>query len=206
MPLTFYSHSSSLHYISTQAYSDFKYLFHLSQGLPVSSRPFWYCRIWGSDSGGYESYLLGYNELWAKKETTMKTIAMPAPCLFLCSLFDREDGSDVSRKRRLAFNRLYGVISQKIGLCFDTVSPVILTKLFTTFLYFSLFNSVKGKVIPVPGRGGPYGCETLRVPQYLDNRITDGSKVVSLMPRPPFTAQEGFWYSFLLEAESIPGP
>jgi hypothetical protein len=64
----------------------------------------------------------------------------------------------------------------------------------------------KGKAIPVPGHGGPLGCETLRVPQYLHNRFTDGGKFVSLMRRPPFTPQEGSWYSFLLEAESTPGP
>jgi hypothetical protein len=46
----------------------------------------------------------------------------------------------------------------------------------------------------------------LRVPQYLDNGFTDGGKVVSLTRRPRFTAQEGSWYSFLLEAESTPGP
>jgi hypothetical protein len=40
----------------------------------------------------------------------------------------------------------------------------------------------------------------------LDNRLTDGGKVVSLMRRPPFTPQEDSWYSFLLEAESTPGP
>jgi hypothetical protein len=39
----------------------------------------------------------------------------------------------------------------------------------------------------------------LRVPQYLDNRLTDGGKVVSLTRRPLFTPQEGSWYSFLLE-------
>jgi hypothetical protein len=50
------------------------------------------------------------------------------------------------------------------------------------------------------------GCETLRVPQYLDNRLTDGGKVVSLTRRPLFTPQEGWWYSFLLKAESTPGP
>jgi hypothetical protein len=31
------------------------------------------------------------------------------------------------------------------------------------------------------------GCETLRVPQYLDKRLTDGGKVVSLTRRPRFT-------------------
>jgi hypothetical protein len=68
------------------------------------------------------------------------------------------------------------------------------------------FRVKKGKAVPVPGHGGPYGYETLRVPQYLDNRLTDGGKGVSLTRRPPFTPQEGSWYSFLLEAESTPGP
>jgi len=34
----------------------------------------------------------------------------------------------------------------------------------------------------------------------------DGGKVVSLMHRPLFTTRKYSWYSFLLEAESIPGP
>jgi hypothetical protein len=67
-------------------------------------------------------------------------------------------------------------------------------------------NDVRGKAIPVPGHGGPLGCETLRVKQYLDNLLTDGGKVVSLTLRPPFTPQGGSWYSFLLETESTPGP
>jgi hypothetical protein len=64
----------------------------------------------------------------------------------------------------------------------------------------------KGKAIPVTGRGGPQGCETSRLPHYLNSRLTDGGKVVSLMRRPPFTPQEDSWYSFLLEVESTPGP
>jgi hypothetical protein len=50
------------------------------------------------------------------------------------------------------------------------------------------------------------GCETLRVPHNLDNRLTDGGKVFSLTSRPPFTPQEDSRYSFLLEAESTSGP
>jgi hypothetical protein len=45
----------------------------------------------------------------------------------------------------------------------------------------------------------------LRVPHYLDNRLTDGGEV-SLTRRPPLTPQEDSWYSYLLEAESTPGP
>jgi hypothetical protein len=45
----------------------------------------------------------------------------------------------------------------------------------------------KSKAIPVTGREGPYGCERLRLPHLLDNRLTDGGKVVSLTRRPLFT-------------------
>jgi hypothetical protein len=45
---------------------------------------------------------------------------------------------------------------------------------------------VKGKSVPVTGRGGPQGCETSKLPHFLDNRLTDGGEVVSLTRRPPF--------------------
>jgi hypothetical protein len=44
-----------------------------------------------------------------------------------------------------------------------------------------------------------------RLPHFLDNRLRDGGEIVSLTYRPPFTSQEGSWYSFLLEAESTQG-
>jgi hypothetical protein len=71
-----------------------------------------------------------------------------------------------------------------------------------------MYNSInikKDKPIPVTDRGGPEGCETLRLPYSPDNRLTDGGEIVSLTRRPPFNPQEDSWYSFLLEAESIPG-
>jgi hypothetical protein len=44
----------------------------------------------------------------------------------------------------------------------------------------------KGKAIPVAGHEGPYGCETSRLPHFLDNGLTDGGEVVSPTRRPPF--------------------
>jgi hypothetical protein len=68
----------------------------------------------------------------------------------------------------------------------------------------------KGKDIPVTGHGGPLGCERLRLPHYLDKRLIDGGKVVSPTRQPHFTPSffifKDCWYSFLLEAESTPGP
>jgi hypothetical protein len=48
----------------------------------------------------------------------------------------------------------------------------------------------KGKVIPVTGREGRSDCEMLRLPHFLDNRLTDRGEVVSLMRRPPFTPRK----------------
>jgi hypothetical protein len=63
----------------------------------------------------------------------------------------------------------------------------------------------KGKAIPVTGRGGLQGCEMLRIPHCLGNRLTDGGKYVSLTHPPHFTPQKHYYfcfrYTFLLEAE-----
>jgi hypothetical protein len=61
------------------------------------------------------------------------------------------------------------------------------------------------KLSLLAGSGSPQGSETSRLPHFLENRLTNGGKVVSLTRRPPFTPREDTWYSFLLEAESTPG-
>jgi hypothetical protein len=48
-------------------------------------------------------------------------------------------------------------------------------------------NKVKNKAILVTGRGGLQGCEKSRILHFLDNRLTDGSVVVSLTRRSLFT-------------------
>jgi hypothetical protein len=65
------------------------------------------------------------------------------------------------------------------------------------------FAKVK-RYIPATGREGPWGCETSRLPHFLDSRLTDGGAVVSLTPRPPFTPRKITGYSFRLETEAIP--
>jgi hypothetical protein len=42
----------------------------------------------------------------------------------------------------------------------------------------------KKKVIPVTDYGGPYGCETSRLPHFLNNRLTNGGEVLSLTCQP----------------------
>jgi hypothetical protein len=50
----------------------------------------------------------------------------------------------------------------------------------------------------------------LRLPHFLDNRLTDDSEAVSVTRRPPFShpppSQEESWCSFPLETELNPGP
>jgi hypothetical protein len=44
------------------------------------------------------------------------------------------------------------------------------------------------------------------LPHFLDNRLTDGGEVVSLMRRPPFNPMKVPGTHFLSEAGSTPGP
>src|SRR5215469_14131233 len=63
----------------------------------------------------------------------------------------------------------------------------------------------KCKAIPLQAWSGPEGYRKLRFPDFMTT-AQDGGKVVSLTHRPPFTPRKYTWYSFLLEAESTPGP
>jgi hypothetical protein len=50
---------------------------------------------------------------------------------------------------------------------------------------------LRSKAIPVTGRGGLYGDD--EIPHCLDNRLTDGGKVVSPTYRPHFTLQKHYF-------------
>jgi hypothetical protein len=52
----------------------------------------------------------------------------------------------------------------------------------------------------------PIGLWEAKAVIFSESQLTDGSEVVIRTCQPPFTLQEDFWYSFLLEAQSTPGP
>jgi len=62
----------------------------------------------------------------------------------------------------------------------------------------------EGKAVPLQAWSGPEGSRKLRFPDFITT-TQDGGKV-SLTHRPPLPPGKCTWYSFLLEAESTPGP
>jgi hypothetical protein len=60
----------------------------------------------------------------------------------------------------------------------------------------------KGKAIPVRSRGGPYGCETSRLPHFLDNRFTRGGVRHYLL----FTQSTQFWYEHAMRLQVLHQP
>jgi len=92
------------------------------------------------------------------------------------------------------------------------VIPVVLpnnkNKLNGTYVYRHKHNYIpysKGKAVPLQALSGPEGSSKLRFPDFMTT-AQDGGKVVSLTHRPPLLPRKYTWYSFLLEAESTPGP
>jgi hypothetical protein len=61
------------------------------------------------------------------------------------------------------------------------------------------------EAVPLQPWSGPEGSRKLRFPDYMTT-AQDGGKVVSLTNRPPLPPRKYSWYSFVLEAESTPGP
>ena len=67
------------------------------------------------------------------------------------------------------------------------------------------YGQLTCKISPIAGPRCPEGSRKLRFPDYV-TMAQYGGKVVSLTHRPLFTPRKYSWYSFLLEAESTPGP
>ena len=70
---------------------------------------------------------------------------------------------------------------------------------------FTVLLSYIIKAVLLQACSGPEGSRKLRFPDFMTT-AQDGGKVVSLTRQPPFLPRKYTWYSFLLEAESTPGP
>ena len=59
---------------------------------------------------------------------------------------------------------------------------------------------------PITGLDWPWGFQEAEASRMSRQSAHEGGKVVSPTHRPPLPPREYSWYSFLLEAESTPGP
>ena len=94
---------------------------------------------------------------------------------------------------------------------FTSSSPQMYHR-YRAFLYEPSSNKIirynllrQGKAVPLQAGSDPEGSRKLKFPNYI-TMAQDGCKVVSLTHRPPLPPRKYSWYSFLLEAELIPGP
>jgi len=63
----------------------------------------------------------------------------------------------------------------------------------------------EGKAVQLQAWGGPEGSRKLRFPDFMTT-TQDVGKVISRMHWPPLPPRKYTWYTFLLDAESTPGP
>jgi len=71
--------------------------------------------------------------------------------------------------------------------------------------YARISKELNGKAVPLHVWSGPEGSMKLRFTDFMTT-AQDSGKIVSLTHRPPLPLRKYSWYSFLLEAESTPGP
>ena len=71
------------------------------------------------------------------------------------------------------------------------------------FIARAFYWCKQGKAVPLQAWSGPEVSRKARFPDFMTT-AQDGGKVVSLTHRPPLPPRKYSWYSFLLEAESIP--
>jgi hypothetical protein len=54
------------------------------------------------------------------------------------------------------------------------------TRLYTYIYIYIYIYIYKGKAIPVTGLGGPYGFDASRLSHFLDNRLTNGARLITV--------------------------
>jgi hypothetical protein len=95
--------------------------------------------------------------------------------------------------------------------CSFSRNSLFLERIYCTLLKRRLFLllraievNVRGKTIPETARGGPYGCETSRFQNCLNNRLTAGRELVSLTHRPADVyPQDVSWYRGWVDPRAI---
>jgi len=90
-------------------------------------------------------------------------------------------------------------------ICLKLVLFLIPLQFVHLFCNQSKCGKGKGKAIPLQSWTGPESSRSLRLPDFKIIGTWSGN-VVSPRHRPPLPARKYSWYSFLLEAESTPGP
>jgi hypothetical protein len=60
----------------------------------------------------------------------------------------------------------------------------------------NIIYKLKSKAIPATGGGEPCGCEMLRFPHCLENRLIDGGEVLGLTRQPPLYSPEILFFFF----------
>ena len=85
------------------------------------------------------------------------------------------------------------------GLTLNTKPQIVFSTL------HGRLSRVRVKAVPLQAWSGPEGSRKLRFPDFMTT-AQDGGKVVSLTHRPPLPPRKYTLYSFLLGAESTPGP
>jgi hypothetical protein len=92
-----------------------------------------------------------------------------------------------NRSQRRRNNTKLFVVDMNVG---EQIPANVIQTQCVSHYYGRKATAEKGKAVPVTDRGGPYGCETSRLPYFLDNRLSDGGEVVSLTRQPPFTPRK----------------
>jgi hypothetical protein len=69
----------------------------------------------------------------------------------------------------------------------------------------SMLGGGGGKAFPLRAWTGPWGFQEFEAPEFLDYRHLKVVRLSALCTG-DFTPRNDSWYSFLLEAESTPGP
>jgi hypothetical protein len=99
-------------------------------------------------------------------------------------------------------------MGHQIGLLLNCNSHLLtgkLCKYVSQFKYLVKIKWNKSKAIPVTDCGGPQGCETSRLPHFLDSQLGEGSEVVSLTRWACFTPPWRSLVLILLEGRSAAG-